>query len=85
MDEPLSTSSYQRTTSARIERKARDKGFPPWTLARAEKLKAKLLAGETSTERPEQLAVMKAQAIADEHSLPLLLTRPVLISLSGTM
>ena len=56
--------------SARIERKVHDKGFLPWTLARAEKLKAKLLAGETSTERLEQLAVMKAQAIADEHSLP---------------
>ena len=37
--------------SARIERKVHDKGFLPWTLARAEKLKAKLLAGETSTER----------------------------------
>lgn len=55
--------------SARIERKVHEKGFLPWTLHRAEKLKDKLLAGETPPERLEQLAVMRATAIADEHQL----------------
>ena len=55
--------------SARIERKVHEKGFLPWSLSRAEKLKSRLLEGETPKERLEMLAVMRADAIASEHQL----------------
>ncbi|MGB0964713.1 MAG: glutamate--cysteine ligase [Litorivicinus sp.] len=56
--------------SARIERKVHEKGFMAWTLGRAEKLKARLLEGETSPERLAQMAQMREQAIEAERTLP---------------
>ncbi len=55
--------------SARIERKVHEKGYLNWALQRAEKLKDRLLSGETPPERLQALADMKTQAIADEQAL----------------
>ena len=46
-----------------------EKGYLNWALQRAEKLKDRLLSGETPPERLQALADMKTQAIADEQAL----------------